>query len=78
MERDEQRIVLEKEKDKLKTELPELNENYMKLTKQLDVEKKEKAQKESWVSRAMKITELRVAEAMKSDYAFLSDNPELI
>ena len=78
MERDERILTLEKEKDELNSDLPELKEKVKKLTKQLEAEKKEKTLKEIRVSKAMNITEQRVAEAIKSDYSFLVDNPQLI
>ena len=78
VERDERIFVLEKEKAELRSELPDLKEKLKKMTKQLDAEQKDKAQKDSRVSRAIKITEHRVAEAIKSDYTFLTDNPQMI
>ena len=77
-ERDEKILILEKEKEEIQTELPLLKEQVTKLSKQLEVEKKDKALKQNRVTRAMQITEHRVAEAIKSDYTFLTDNPELL
>ena len=78
MERDEKISNLEKEKLELCRELPELKEQVMKLTKQLEVEKKDKALRENRVSKAIKMTEHRIADAIKTDYSFLVDNPQLI
>ena len=78
MERDDKINNLERQNKELSSELPELKEQVTKLTKQLEAEKKDKALKESRVSKAMRITEERVAEAIKTDYTFLVDNPQLI
>ena len=45
---------------------------------QLEIEKKNKKLKQTRQAHALKITELKVAESIKSDPGFLKDNPHLI
>ena len=77
-ERDEKIQELENELTNLQKDLPALKESLVKVTKQLEVEKKEKSLKETRVAKAMDITEHRIAEAIKSDFSFVVDNPQLI
>ena len=65
-DRDERISVLEEENEELQNNLPILREELKKATKQLEVEQKDKAKKESRVSRAINITEHRISEAIKS------------
>ena len=70
--------LLERVKKEFETELPQLREQLRKVTKQLEVEKQDKKNKVSRASRAVKITEQRVAEAIKSDFGFLTNNPQIL
>ena len=65
----------------ISNEVPHLKEQLIKSNKQFEVEQKEKKlkkQKQARQNHALKITEHKVAECIKSDTGFLKNNPHLI
>ena len=78
VERDEKILQLEKEQNVLRKELPILQEKLKKSSKQLEAERKNKKQKLARQTHALRITEQKVAESIRSDPTFLSNNPHLI
>ena len=85
VEKDEQIVMLEKEKEclrleteKLKTELPNLKENLTKTKSHLSAVQKTVKQKSKQINQASTITEKCLAEAINLDPSYLKHDPHLV
>ena len=85
IEKDEQILTLQKEREdwrleqeNLKKELPVLQENLTKAKSKLEAMQKSVRQKSNQVKQAASITEKRLAEAISLDPNYLRDSPHLI
>ena len=78
IERDEKILALEKERQALQGQLPSLQEELLKTKKEMEAMHKSQQIKTNLFRQAAQVTEHKVAETIKSDPSFLTNNPHLI
>ena len=78
IERDERIQVLERERQSLQGQLPSLQEELLKTKKEMEAMQKSQQIKTNLFRQAAQVTEHKVAETIKSDPSFLTNNPHLI
>ena len=78
IERDEKISTLQKEQLELKKQLPNLQENLLKAKMELEAMQKAQNLKTNRFRKAALVTEQKVAETIRTDPSFLTNNPHLI
>ena len=71
-------LALEKERQALQGQLPSLQEELLKTKKEMEAMQKSQQIKTNLFRQAAQVTEHKVAETIKSDPSFLTNNPHLI